>query len=104
MAACGYCGESAGLWSRTCRDCRVLERAAEGLAGHAGFTEMLDGLEQTGVAPEKIMKFVKADPDGRGSVQDRLTSNMTNELLRVMGMNERQSAEDVARIRKTTKK
>jgi len=69
-----------------------------------GFTELLDGLEQTGVAPEKIMKFIKADPDGRGSVQDRLTSNMTNELLKVMGINERQSPAGVARIRKGSEK
>lgn len=104
MAACSYCGEKAGLWSQTCKDCRVLEREADRLAGHVGFTELLDGLEETGVEPEKIMKFIKANPDGRGSVQDRLTSNMTNELLDVMGIRERQSAEDVARIRKAKKK
>lgn len=82
----------------------MLEREAERLTGDVGFTGLLDGLEQTGVPPEKIMKFIKADPHGRGSVQDRLTSNMTNELLRVMGINERQTADDVARIRKAKEK
>ena len=100
MAACDYCQESAGLWARTCKDCQVLQREAERLTGHVGFTELLDGLEQTGVAPEKIMKFLRANPHGRGSVQDRSASNMSNELLKVMGINERQTPADVARIRK----
>jgi len=103
MAACNYCQESAGFWKQTCADCRTLEHTAERLAGHVGFTDLLDGLEQTGIAPEKIMKFIKANPDGQGSVQDRLTSNMTNELLKVMGINERQTPADVSRIRKANR-
>ena len=86
------------------KDCQVLLEAAEHLTGYVGFTELLDGLEQTGVPPAKIMKFIKADPDGRGSVQDRLASNMTNELLKVMGINEKQTPADVARIRKGSEK
>ena len=69
-----------------------------------GYGEFLTGLEETGVLPEKIMTFLKADPEGQGSIQDQVTSEMANELLSVMGISERQSAEDVKRIRKFTDK
>ena len=104
MAHCIYCGERAGLWARSCRDCRQLEEKTRLHTGQAGFSELLDRLEETGVRPEKIMRFLKADPDGRGSVRDRLTADMTNELLKVMGINERQTPADVERIRKSGEK
>ena len=49
------------------------------------------GLEQTGVAKEKIMVFLKANPDGKGSVQDQVTAEMTTELMKVMGISGRQT-------------
>ena len=104
MARCIYCGEGAGLWARSCRDCRRLEEKVRTHAGQVGFSELLDRLEETGVPPGKIMRFLKADPDGRGSVRDRLTADMTNELLKVMGINERQTPGDVERIRKSGEK
>ena len=104
MANCAYCGERAGIWARSCRDCRQLERQVLAYGGQVGFSELLDRLEETGVRPEKIMRFLKANPDGRGSVRDRMTAEMTNELLKVMGMNERQTPDDVERIRKSGEK
>ena len=100
MASCIYCGERAGIWARSCKDCGRLEEKAKTYGGQVGFSELLDRLEETGVRPEKIMRFLKADPDGRGSVRDRLTADMTNELLKTMGINERQTPDDVERIRK----
>jgi len=76
----------------------------EELRGRVGYGEFLNGLEKTGVVPEKIMVFLKADPEGRGSIQDQVTAEMTNELLSVMGIRERQKPEDVKRIRRTTEK
>ena len=101
MAACQYCGERAGLLRRCCRDCRRLEEQAKAYGGQVGFSELLDRLEETGVHPDKIMRFLKANPDGRGSVRDRMTADMTNELLHIMGINERQTPDDVERIRKS---
>ena len=69
------------------------------LRGKVGFGEFLDGLEQTGVARQKIMTFLKADPDGQGSVQDQVTAEMTTELMKVMGISGQQTAEEVKRIR-----
>ena len=104
MAACEYCGERAGLLRRCCRDCRRLEEQAKAYGGQVGFSELLDRLEETGVHPDKIMRFLKANPDGRGSVRDRMTADMTNELLHIMGINERQTPDDVERIRKSGEK
>jgi hypothetical protein len=69
------------------------------LRGRVGYGEFLDGLEQTGVAKEKIMVFLKADPDGTGSIQDQVTAEMTTQLMKVMGISGRQTAEEVKRIR-----
>lgn len=76
----------------------------EELRGRVGYGEFLSGLEETGVAPNKIMVFLKTDPDGKGSIQDQVTADMANELLTVMGMPQRQKPEDVKRIRRSTEK
>jgi hypothetical protein len=87
-----------------CPDCqKLLGRVAE-LRGKVGFGEFLDGLEQTGVAKQKIMAFLKADPDGQGSVQDQVTAEMTTELMKVMGISGQQTAENVKRIRHSVDK
>jgi hypothetical protein len=80
-----------------------MERVDE-LRGKVGFGEFLDGLEQTGVAKQKIMAFLKADPDGQGSVQDQVTAEMTTELMKVMGISGQQTAENVKRIRHSVDK
>ena len=104
MSRCAYCGEAAGLWSRMCGDCKKLMARVEELRGKVGYGEFLDGLERTGVAKEKIMIFLKADPDGHGSVQDRVTAEMTTELMKVMGIQGRQTPEEVKRIRNSVDK
>jgi hypothetical protein len=74
------------------------------LKGKVGYGDFLDGLERTGVAKEKIMVFLKADPDGSGSIQDQVTAEMTTELMKIMGISGRQTAEEVKRIRDTIEK
>jgi hypothetical protein len=64
-----------------------------------GYGQFLEALEQTGVAKEKIMAFLQADPDGQGSVQDQITAEMASELMLVMGIKGSQSAQDVKKIR-----
>ncbi len=99
MRQCVYCGERSRLWARACADCKKLLARVEELRARVGYGEFLDGLEQTGVAKEKILVFLKADPDGTGSVQDQVTAEMTSELMKVMGIVGRQSAQEVKRIR-----
>jgi hypothetical protein len=84
-----------------CADCKKLIACVQELRGRVGYGQFLDGLERTGVAKEKIMAFLKADPDGSGSIQDQVTAEMTSELMKVMGISGRQSAEEVKRIRDT---
>jgi len=74
------------------------------LRGRVGYGEFLDGLERTGVAKDKIMVFLKADPDGTGSIQDQVTAEMTTELMKVMGISGRQTPEAVKRIRDSVAK
>lgn len=104
MARCAYCGDRGGLWSRICSECKRLLARVEELRGRVGYGEFLSGLEATGVAKEKIIAFLKADPEGKGSVQDQITAEMTSELMRVMGIPGRQSPEEVKRIRSMTEK
>ena len=78
----------------------MLARVEE-LRGKVGFGEFLDALERTGVAKEKILRFLKADPHGKGSVQDQVTAEMTSELMKVMGLKGSQTAGEVKRIRET---
>jgi hypothetical protein len=104
MARCAYCGERAGLWSRMCGDCKKLMARVRELRGRVGYGEFLDGLEGTGVAKEKIMLFLKADPNGSGSIQDQVTAEMTTELMKVMGIAGQQTAKEVKRIRDSAEK
>ena len=102
MANCAYCSERSFFWVKICRDCKKLLARVMELRGQGGYGMFLSGLEETGVSPDKIMIFLKADPYGKGSIQDQVTAEMTNELLEVMGMSERQTALDVKAIRKTS--
>src|SRR5215467_12176824 len=104
MAQCVYCSERSGVFSKTCGDCKkLLARVAE-LRGKVGYGEFLDGLAATGVPKEKIIVFLKADPEGKGSVQDQVTAEMTTELMKVMGISGRQTPQEVKRNRDSVTK
>jgi hypothetical protein len=99
MGRCAYCGETAGWWSKVCKDCKKLLARVDELRGRVGYGEFLAGLESTGASKEKIVTFLKADPEGKGSVQDQVTAEMTSELMKVMGLKGSQGSEEVKRIR-----
>lgn len=82
-----------------CADCKKLLARVGELRGKVSFGQFLDGLEQTGIDKEKILRFLKANPDGVGSIQDQVTAEMTSELMKVMGISGQQTAEEVKRIR-----
>jgi hypothetical protein len=50
------------------------------------------------------MLFLKADPNGSGSIQDQVTAEMTTELMKVMGISGQQTAKEVKRIRDSAEK
>jgi hypothetical protein len=99
MRKCVYCGGGAGLIGRVCADCKKLLARVHELRGKVSYGQFLDGLEQTGVAREKIIRFLSANPDGKGSIQDQVTAEMTTELMNIMGISGRQTAGEVKRIR-----
>jgi len=101
MARCIYCGDRSGFWSKLCGDCKKLLARVDELRGKIGFGEFLDELERTSIPKEKILRFLKADPHGKGSVQDQVTAEMTSELMQVMGLKGSQTTEEVKRIRET---
>jgi len=104
MNQCVYCGERAGLFGKICGECKKLTKRVDELRGKVGFGQFLDGLAETGVAKEKILKFLDADPEGKGSVRDQVTAEMTSELMQVMGISGRQTAPEVKRIRNSVNK
>jgi hypothetical protein len=99
MKKCVYCGERLGFFGRVCSDCKKLLACVQDLRGKVSYGQFLDGLERTGVNKEKILVFLQADPDGKGSVQDQVTAEMTTELMNVMGISGQQTPEEVKRIR-----
>ncbi|HEY7221611.1 MAG TPA: hypothetical protein VH985_24780 [Candidatus Binatia bacterium] len=99
IGKCVYCGDRAGILGRVCSDCKKLLARVEELRGKVSYGQFLDGLEQTSVDKEKILVFLKADPDGKGSVQDQVTAEMTTQLMNIMGISGRQTPSEVKRIR-----
>ena len=99
MRNCAYCGQRTRIFHRVCGECKKLLARVQELRGKVSYGQFLDGLEQTGVDKEKILTFLKADPDGTGSIQDQVTAEMTSELMKVMGISGRQTPQDVKRIR-----
>ena len=69
-----------------------------------GVSGSIVDLAETGVAKDKILKFLDTDPDGKGSVRDQVTAEMTSELMKVMGISGRQTAPEVKRIRNSVNK
>lgn len=104
MARCVYCGSKAGFWSKICRDCQKLWARVRELRGQVSYGKFLDGLETTGVAKERIIAFLQADPYGKGSIQDQVTAEMASELMQVMGLKGSQTPQEVERIRKMVEK
>jgi len=104
MRQCIYCHERSGFFDRVCGDCKKLLTRVQELRGKVSFGQFLDGLERTGVAKAKILNFLQADPDGKGSIQDQVTAEMTTELMNVMGISGRQTAQEVKRIREVVDK
>jgi hypothetical protein len=68
--------------------------------GGFGYRELLDTLIATGIDHAKIEKFLDADVDGRGSVNDQITARMTNQIMESMGQPSQMSGKDVKKVRK----
>lgn len=96
---CIYCGDPARFLGKICTECKKLLACVQELRGKVSYGQFLDGLERTGVRKEKILRFLQADPDGKGSIQDQVAAEMTTELMKVMGIAGTQTTQEVKRIR-----
>ena len=85
MSHCVYCQDRSGIISKVCKDCRKLITSVKGLENSFGYRILLNTLLETGVDPDKIERFLDADPDGEGSLNQQVTARMTNELMTDLG-------------------
>lgn len=104
MAKCIYCQDASGLLSQVCKDCRKLIAAYKTLGTSFGYRELLDSLLATEVDENKIERFLDADPDGSGSLNQQVTARMTNELMGAMGQESHMTANDVKDVEESVKR
>lgn len=96
---CRHCRERAGWFTRVCTDCQRLLAIYDLHKGQLGLPQFLDLFIETGLSRQKIEAFLDSDLNGEGSVKDHILADMSTQLLGAMGVNARQSAEDVKRLR-----
>lgn len=61
---------------------------------------LLDALGATGAEPEKIERFLAAEPrPGAGTIRDLIAAEMSNQLLAGLGQRPSQSGADAKRLR-----
>lgn len=66
-----------------------------------GFSQLLDELIGTGVEKQHIQTFLQANPQGKGSIMDQITAQLTNNLAEGIGVKQSDmTAQDVQNIRK----
>jgi hypothetical protein len=98
---CTYCRARAGLFRRICPTCARVIEIVDKSAGHVGFLTLVDLFKAEGLMQAQVDSVLDAHV-GRGpTIRDRLTSEMTNALMRGLGMPGRQSPEDVRRVRES---
>lgn len=100
LFACAICKNHRRPWRPLCRDCGRLFALVRGNLGKVGFSELIDALLATGIAPEHVKTFLITPSGTRGSLLDQITAALTNDLAEGMGVKQgAMSAEDVRRIR-----
>lgn len=61
---------------------------------------ILEAFEATAVSPEKLQRFLEAEPEpGKGKVRDLIAADMTNQLLGALGQKGQQTGEGVKVLR-----
>jgi hypothetical protein len=97
---CAYCRACAGLIRRTCPTCAKVIAIVDKAGGNVGFQTLVDIFKAEGLTQQQVDIVLDAHVGGP-SIRDRLTSQMTNALMRGLGMPGRQSPEDVRRVRES---
>ena len=88
---------------KVCDSCGRVIGVVERAGGEVGIAGLVDLFVVEGLTREQVDVVLDAQVDGQPTLRDRLTSNMTNALMRGLGMPGRQSPEDVKRVREAMK-
>ena len=86
---------------RTCPTCAKVIQIVEKSAGHVGFQTLVDIFKAEGLTQQQVDTVLDAHVGRAPTIRDRLTSQMTNALMRGLGMPGRQSPDDVKRVRES---
>jgi hypothetical protein len=65
-----------------------------------GLVGLVDIFVDEGLTRDQVDRVLDAQVSGKPTLRDRLTSELTNVLMRGLGMPGRQSPEDVRRVRR----
>lgn len=88
------------MLARTCAVCAKVLRVVDKIGAESGISALADGFIAEGLTLAQVEQVLDAEPGGEPSLRDRLTAEMTNALMRNLGIPGRQTPEDVRRIRK----
>lgn len=81
--------------------CARIVRIVEQAGPAVGLVGLVDIFAAEGLTREQVDRVLDAQVDGEPTLRDRLTSDLTNVLMRGLGMPGRQSPEDVRRVRRS---
>lgn len=96
---CVYCSQRAGFLRRVCTPCAKVVAIVERAGGEVGMIGLVDIFVAEGLTREQVDVVLDAQVGDGPTIRDRLTSSMTNVLMRNLGMPGRQSPEDVMKVR-----
>jgi hypothetical protein len=96
---CVYCRQRAGLIRRICPVCARIVRVVEQAGPAVGLVGLVDIFAADGLTRDQVDRVLDAQVGGAPTLRDHLTSELTNVLMRGLGMPGRQSPEDVRRVR-----
>ncbi len=96
---CFYCQQKAGLFRRICSVCARVVAIVERAGGQVGLVGLVDLFVAEGLTRSQVDRVLDAQVGNGPTMRDRLTSEMTNALMRGLGMPGRQSPDDVRRVR-----
>jgi len=99
LMRCVYCSERAGFLRRVCTPCAKVVAIVDRAGGEVGLAGLVDIFVAEGLSREQVDVVLDAQVGDAPTILDRLTSNMTNVLMRNLGMPGRQSPEDVMKVR-----
>ncbi len=87
------------MFRRICSVCARVVAIVERAGGQVGVAGLVDLFAAEGLTRPQVDRVFDAQVGGGPTIRDRLTSDMTNALMRGLGMPGRQSPEDVRRVR-----